>query len=134
MADLVRWGVDNIVAHPYRFREDGDKWADMIRRHSLFLREQAGLGVKTYTIHLGWHTDRSAVWNFAQLRKTVDALLPVCETTSITLTLENSAEPAASHGNRVRQLERACLAGILPRTGQMTAGKISGSKPAMPCG
>ena len=129
MADLVRWGVKNIVAHPYWFREDdgvyfrkiaamlrqyglrsdachalwGDgndciipeagQWADMVRRHSMFLRELAGIGVTTYTIHLGWHVGQTAEWNFALLRKTVDALLPVCKETSITLALENSAEP-----------------------------------------
>ena len=129
MADLARWGVKNIVAHPFWFREDaggyvrkiaglldqyglkstachalwGDgndciipdsgAWTEMIRRHRLFLHDLMQLGVTTYTIHLGWHADQPMDWNFAQLRKTVDALLPVCEETSIALALENSAEP-----------------------------------------
>ena len=82
------WGEGNdcIVPEP-------EDWSGMIRRHSLFLRELTVLGVTTYTIHLGWYVDRSAEWNFSLLRRTVDALLPVCEETSIALALENSAEP-----------------------------------------
>lgn len=79
-------GNDCIIADP-------DVWSDMIRRQSLFLRELTALEVSTYTIHLGWYMDKSADWNFDRLRKTVDALLPVCEETRTVLALENSAEP-----------------------------------------
>ena len=82
------WGDGNDCIIP-----DPGTWNEMIRRHSLFLRDLTRLGVTTYTIHLGWHVDRPADWNFALLRKTVDALLPVCQETSIALALENSAEP-----------------------------------------
>lgn len=82
------WGDGNDCIIP-----DQEKWSEMIRRHSLFLRELTALGVTTYTIHLGWHVEKSPEWNFDLLRKTVDALLPVCEETSVALALENSAEP-----------------------------------------
>lgn len=65
----------------------------MLRKHQLFLQELTALNVSTYTIHLGWHEDKSEQWNLDSLRKTVDALLPVCEKYSIALALENSAEP-----------------------------------------
>jgi len=82
------WGDGNDCIIP-----DQGAWAEMIRKHGLFLRELTALGVTTYTIHLGWHVERPAEWNFDLLRKTVDALLPVCEETAIALALENSAEP-----------------------------------------
>ena len=82
------WGDGNDCIIP-----DSGEWAEMIRKHGHFLRELTALGVTTYTIHLGWYADRTAAWNFNLLRKTLDALLPICEETSITLALENSAEP-----------------------------------------
>ena len=82
------WGNGNDCIIP-----DQNAWADMIRRQSLFLKQLQALHVTTYTIHLGYMSDLSDDDNFSILKRSVDALLPVCESTGITLALENSAEP-----------------------------------------
>lgn len=82
------WGRGNDCILP-----DRDQWPDMIRRHSIFLRDIQTLHVTTYTIHLGFNPDRNSEENFSFLKRSVDALLPVCEETGITLALENSQEP-----------------------------------------
>ena len=60
--------------------------------HKSFLYALAEMGVSTYTLHLGLYkaTDFSLSWD--QIRRSVDALLPVAQETSIALALENGGE------------------------------------------
>ena len=82
------WGDGNDCIIP-----DPTVWADMIRRQSLFMEQLQVLGVTTFTIHTGMLLDLPGNDNLGLLRKTIDALLPCCEKTGITLAVENSAEP-----------------------------------------
>ena len=82
------WGDGNDCIIP-----DPAAWADMIRRQTLFMEQLQVLGVTTFTIHTGMLPDLPADDNLGLLRKTIDALLPCCEKTGITLAVENSAEP-----------------------------------------
>lgn len=130
MESMPRWGVSDIVASPFWFREQGENyvakiaklmercglrssachalwnigndciqpdaesWRTMIRRHTRFLDQLSCLNVTTYTMHLGYDDATGNLEkDFAMVRKTVDALLPVLERNRVTLALENSAEP-----------------------------------------
>jgi len=63
----------------------------MVRRHKVFLRQLAEMGVVTYTLHLGISNPATqAQWD--ALRKSVEELLPAAHETGITLALENGAE------------------------------------------
>ncbi len=63
-----------------------------MKDHKSFLYALADMGVSTYTLHLGLYkaTDFSLSWD--QIRRSVDALLPVAQETSIALALENGGE------------------------------------------
>ena len=71
---------------------DEDVWKEMIRKHKNFLDQLSVLGVKTYTYHLGVAHEEKWENIASYVRKSVDALLPVCERNQIILALENSGE------------------------------------------
>ena len=73
--------------------EDEARRIASMEDHKAFLYDLAEMGVTTYTLHLGMHKVNDS-WDFAwdQIRRSVDALLPVAEKTSIALALENGGE------------------------------------------
>lgn len=75
--------------------EDESLRVKAMEEHKAFLYGLAEMGVSTYTLHLGLasHLDRTFAWD--QIRRSVDALLPVAQETSIALALENGGEPMA---------------------------------------
>lgn len=69
-----------------------EAWKKMIAKHKKFLDLLGEIGVTTYTYHLG--VAHEAKWeDFSScVRRSVDALMPVCERNHIVLALENGGE------------------------------------------
>ena len=63
-----------------------------MENHKAFLYALAEMGVSSYTLHLGLAGATDLTFARDQIRRSVDALLPVAQETSIALALENSGE------------------------------------------
>ncbi len=79
------WGKDYDLA-----RAASPEHEAALQQHKEFLRQLAGMDVKTYTIHLSCSKEESLEVNWSRIMQSVEALLPVAEETGIILALENS--------------------------------------------
>lgn len=126
MRELKEWGITDIVAHPVwkgriteiaaMLKTAGLKtsachalwgeyydlgYSEGLVAHAGFLEELVQTGVKTYTVHMALE-----ICGWDQIRRGVDALLPVAEKSGIILALENHHESAAKQKELIAMLQQ----------------------------
>ena len=98
IADLcARYGLSTPGCHAFWGRgndigcEDPQRHEELVAEHKLFLTQLAGMGVKSYTLHLGIDTQKN-IGSWEYVKRSVEKLLPTAIEHDIVLALENGSE------------------------------------------